>query len=88
MKVLIINSVCGIRSTVRICVDLATDLDSKGHIVKIAYGRENVPDQYKKYAIKIGSELDVKLHGIRARLTDADGRGSVFATRKFLKWVT
>ena len=88
MKVLIINSVCGIRSTGRICVDLATDLDSKGHIVKIAYGRENVPDQYKKYAIKIGSELDVKLHGIRARLTDADGRGSVFATRKFLKWVT
>ena len=87
MKVLIINSVCGIRSTGRICTDLATDLDLKGHEVKIAYGRENVPDQYKKYAIRIGSELDIKLHGIRARLTDADGRGSVWATRKFIKWV-
>lgn len=82
-----INVVCGIRSTGRICSDLATALESQGHEVKIAYGREEVPDQYKKYAVRIGSELDVKLHGLRARLFDGCGFGSRKATEKFIKWV-
>ena len=49
MKVLMINVVCGIRSTGRICTDLATALEKQGHQVKIAYGRENVPEQFQKY---------------------------------------
>ncbi|MCH5278298.1 MAG: glycosyltransferase [Christensenellaceae bacterium] len=87
MKILIINSVCGIRSTGRICTDLATAVEAEGHEVKIGYGREAVPEQYKKYAIRIGGEIDVKLHGLKARLMDADGKGSSHATRKFLEWV-
>ena len=55
MKILMINVVCGIRSTGRICTDLATALEAQGHEVKIAYGREKVPEQFKKYAVKIGS---------------------------------
>lgn len=35
MKVLFINSVCGIGSTGRICTDLAKQLESEGHEVKI-----------------------------------------------------
>ena len=42
MRVLMINSVCGIRSTGRICTDLADALTQKGYKVKIAYGRESV----------------------------------------------
>ena len=60
MKVLMINVVCGIRSTGRICTDLATALEKQGHQVKIAYGRENVPEQFQKYAVRIGNDLDVK----------------------------
>ena len=45
-----INVVCGIRSTGRICTDLADALTEQGHTVKIAYGREDVPEKYKKYA--------------------------------------
>ena len=82
-----INVVCGIRSTGRICTDLATSLEAEGHEVKIAYGREHVPEQYRKYAVRIGSDIDVNLHGLKARIFDADGLGSRFATRKFLKWV-
>ena len=37
-----INSVCGIGSTGRICTDLATSLEQHGHEVKIAYGRGDV----------------------------------------------
>lgn len=87
MKVLMINVVCGIRSTGRICTDLATALEEHGHEVKIAYGRENVPIQYQKYAIRISSEFEVRLHAIKARLMDADGLGSKLATKRFIKWV-
>ena len=87
MKVLMINSVCGIKSTGRIATDLADMLTEKGHIVKIAYGREEVPEKYKGYAVRIGNEWDVRLHGLEARLFDNAGFGSKKATLKFLEWV-
>ena len=87
MRVLMINVVCGIRSTGRICTDLATELEKQGHEVKIAYGRERVPEQFQKYAVKIGSDIDVKIHAIRARLFDGMGFGSRKATKKFIKWI-
>lgn len=87
MKVLMINSVCGIRSTGRICTDIATELEKQGHEVKIAYGRENVPEQFQRYAVRIGNDLDMMLHGVKARLLDASGFGSKSATKRFIKWV-
>lgn len=87
MKVLMINVVCGIRSTGRICTDLATALEAHGHEVKIAYGRENVPEKYQKYAVRIGTDLDIILHGIKARVLDGAGLGSKKATTEFIDWV-
>ncbi len=87
MKVLIINVVCGIRSTGRICTDLATALEKQGHEVKIAYGRETVPEQFEKYAVRIGTSFDVKLHGFYARTFDKCGFGSKKATENFIAWV-
>ena len=82
MKVLMINVVCGIRSTGRICTDLAVELEKQGHEVKIAYGRENVPKQFQKYAIRIGTDLDVKLHRKNPRLQDPAGLARKKATVK------
>ncbi len=87
MKILMINSVCGIRSTGRICTDLASALEKQGHEVKIAYGRENVPECFQKYAVRIGTDFDVKMHGIKARLFDGSGWGSKRATIHFIEWV-
>ena len=87
MKVLLINSVCGIGSTGRICTDLATALEKQGHNVKIAYGRGQVPEQFQKYAVRIGSDIDVKLHVLKSRLFDGSGFGSKKATYKFIEWV-
>lgn len=87
MKVLLINSVCGIRSTGRICTDLAQKFEKEGHEVKIAYGRvEEVPEQFQKYAVRIGNDFDLKMHALRTRILDEHGFGSKRATKKFLKW--
>lgn len=86
MKVLMINSVCGIRSTGRICTDLAEVLVENGYEVKIAYGRETVPEKYQKYAVRIGTDIDNKIHAIQTRLFDTHGFGSKKATADFLKW--
>ena len=56
MRVLMINSVCGIGSTGRICTDLAQEMEAKGH----AYGRsDTVPEKFRKYAAE-----DARLMGI------------------------
>lgn len=88
MRVLIINEVCGIGSTGRICSDLAFELEKQGHEVKIAYGRHGyVPEDCKKYAIRIGTRMDVILHALQARLFDNAGFGSKRATRRFIQWM-
>lgn len=82
-----INSVCGVKSTGRICTDLAKELEKNGHEVKIGYGREQVPSEYQKYSIRIGNDLDVKIHGLKSRLFDASGFGSKKVTQKFIEWI-
>ncbi len=81
-----INSVCGIRSTGRICTDLAADMEREGHTVKIAYGRETVPEAFRKYAVRIGSDMGVRASALHTRLTDKHGLANKWATRQFLAW--
>lgn len=87
MKYLMINVVCGIGSTGRICTDLAVELERQGNEVKIAYGRGEVPEKYKKYAVRIGTNKDVKMHALKARLFDECGFGSRKVTEDFILWV-
>jgi len=87
MKILMINSVCGIGSTGRICTDLASELENNGHSVKIAYGRGDVPERFQRFATHIGTDLDVFVHMVKARLFDLAGYGSKRATEKFINWM-
>lgn len=87
MKVLFINSHCGAGSTGKICTELAEKFEADGNEVKIAYGRyAYVPEQYKKYAVRIGSDLEVKINAFLTRITDKEGLYSKNSTKKFLKW--
>lgn len=86
MRVLEINVGCGSGSTGRICTDIAALLEQREDECVVAYARGNVPAQAQKYAHRIGTAWDYRLHGVQTRLFDTHGFGSRRATREFLRW--
>lgn len=86
MKILIINSVCGIRSTGRIVTDIAKKYIANGHECRIAYGREFAPQKYQSISYKISSHSSVILNALKARVLDNEGFNAKIATKKFIKW--
>lgn len=84
MKVLQINSVCGIRSTGRICTDIADVLKQNADECLIAYGRENVPERYRSICIRTDTEIGVKFHVLQSRIFDNAGFARKNATAKFI----
>ena len=86
MKVLLINETCGRGSHGKICCCQAEEYLRQGNICRIAYGREDVPLEYKDIAIKIGGKLSIYTHVLLTRLFDAHGLGSYFATKSFIRW--
>lgn len=86
MKVLLINSVCGIRSTGRIVAQVAADYISNGNECRIAYGREDAPENLRAISYRIGSELGVKVNVALARIFDNEGLNAKIATKHFLNW--
>lgn len=85
MKVLQINSVCGVGSTGRIATDLYKVLEEQGHECVIAYGRGTAPKGIK--TIKIGTDFDNYMHVAKTRIFDKHGFGSTKATKEFIKKV-
>lgn len=83
MKVLQINSVCGIGSTGRITTDIHNILIEQGHDSYIAYGRD-LPKNCDN-TIKIGTKFDNYSHITKTRILDRHGFGSIKATREFIK---
>lgn len=82
MKVLQINSVCGIGSTGRIATDIHKMLIEQGHESYIAFGRE-LPMNCNN-AIRIGNKFDNYVHAAKTRLFDLHGFGSNKATLEFI----
>lgn len=84
MRVALINSVCGIRSTGRIMAQLASAVENAGGESLMIYGRETVPTALKQKAFRMESELGVRLHALQARIFDSAGFGSKWATGRLL----
>lgn len=85
MRVLQINSVCGIGSTGRIATDIHSILLQQGHESYIAYGRDH--PRNCDTAIRIGNKLDNYTHVAKTRILDMHGFGSKKATTEFIKKV-
>lgn len=85
MKVLQINSVCGIGSTGRIATDIHNILIDQGHESYIAYGRD-LPKNCDN-AIRIGTKFDNYTHVAITRILDKHGFGSKKATVELMEKV-
>ena len=77
-----INTVVNTGSTGRIVEQLGQHVLSNGWSSCIAYGRKS--NNSISRTIRIGNEFDIALHGIKSRLLDKHGLGSVKATKKFI----
>ncbi|PLT31787.1 glycosyltransferase [Peribacillus deserti] len=82
MRVLQINSVCGVGSTGRIATDIHAILIGQDHESYIAYGRNNPLNC--DHAIRIGNKIDNYIHVAKTRIFDQHGFGSREATKKFI----
>lgn len=87
MKILQINSVCGIGSTGRIATDLYEILKEQGNECKIAYGRDMAKNIPTEDLIKIGIDYDVNIHALMTRITDKTGFYSKKATQKLIEQI-
>jgi glycosyltransferase involved in cell wall biosynthesis len=83
MKVLQINTTVNSGSTGRIAEDIGKVLMTNGHESYIAFGRGNQKSQSQ--LIKIGTKIDQLTHGLKTRLLDRHGFGSIQATKVFLR---
>lgn len=87
LKILEINSVCGIKSTGRICSDIAEKCKKDGHTCFIAFGREQAPDKYSAISYRIGNKISVTRDAFFTRIFDNAGFNSKRATKKFVNWI-
>jgi glycosyltransferase involved in cell wall biosynthesis len=83
MKVLLINSVCGIGSTGRITTDLSKALIKENNDSLIIYGRDYAPAGFRSK--KISSNIGIYLHVLYSRIFDRTGFASKMATKKLIK---
>jgi len=85
MRVLQINSIVNKGSTGRIVEEIGNVLIDHGHESYIAFGRGQAKSNSN--LIKIGSSLNVYIHGTYTILTDKHGLGctSLIATKKLIK---
>lgn len=85
IRVLQINSVCGIGSTGRIATDIHQVLKEQGYESYVAFGRYE--PRNCDTSIHIGTNRDTYAHVLLTRMFDKHGFGSKRATRAFLREV-
>jgi len=86
MKTLIqINSVVNSDSAGRIAEEIGQTAIAAGWENYIAYARNERPSQSE--LIKIGSDWDIRMHGLQTRLFDRHGLASKAATRELLQQI-
>lgn len=84
MRVLQINTVCGVGSTGRIANGISDVCRKNGveNYVAYGYGKTSFP-----YSYRIGTDFDYYTHNILSRFFCKQGSYSFNATKKFLAWV-
>ncbi len=82
-RVLFINTICGTGSTGRLVTGLMDSLETRGIDSMCAYGRWEAPEKYKSY--RVGTNVDVIIHGVLSRMTDKHALYSNSPTKKLIE---
>ncbi len=85
MRVYQLNTFCGVKSTGRIAWEISKLVLQDGGEVRLGYGADAPSKESVPYAYRIGSRLGRKLHGALRKLMDAEGYGSLFATKALIR---
>lgn len=85
MRILLINTFIGVSSTGNLTFEIYKNNLKNGDECIIAYGREDRRNCENKY--QISNRLDYSAHAFLTRITDLNGFGSVFTTKKFVKFI-
>lgn len=80
-----INSMINSGSICRIAEEIGQIAMKNDWKSYIAYGRNDRPSQLE--LIKIGSDLDIRMHGLQTRLFDRHGLASIAATMEFVEQI-
>lgn len=87
MKVAFIHSQCENGGISRIVFSICGLLEKEGNTGKFAFGRGFIPEGKEDCCYKFGNKLGIYYHVLLSRLFDMHGKGSIYDTRKLLKWI-
>lgn len=82
-KFLLLNATANTGSTGRIAEEIGLLAEQSGFEVRFAYGRRAVNSSLP--LLKIGTDWDIRWHGVKSRLWDAHGFASRQATRALIR---
>lgn len=85
MKIVQVNTVSGVGSIGRICVDLYDTLQKQGHEAYIAVGRGKLDKRFNGY--EIGNKWDFGCHVLKNFFQGKSGFGSAKATKELIVWL-
>lgn len=81
-RVLQVNTTANWGSTGKIAEQIGITAIANGWESYVAYGRWM--NESKSHIVKIGTPIEIKMHGVKAKLFGRHGLGSVSGTRKFI----
>lgn len=85
MRVFQLNTFCGIKSTGRITTSIAQLLERQGDACRIGFGAQDAPPEARRFAYRVGTPLERKVHGAIRKFLDMEGYGSLLGTWRLLR---
>lgn len=85
MRVFQLNTYCGVKSTGRIALEIARLVEADGGACRIGYGVPGIVPEAERFAVRVGTAWERKLHGAARKLLDAEGYGSPLGTAALIR---
>ncbi|MDD3334226.1 MAG: glycosyltransferase [Eubacteriales bacterium] len=85
MRVFQLNTFCGVKSTGRICTEIAKLVEKDGGACRIGFGAGKPPKELERYAYRIGTPIERKLYSAARKVFDLEGYGAIPGTYRLVE---